>query len=78
VQVGGFTSGVQDIAAGGAHTCAVTAVGGMKCWGRNASGQLGNFTIGSQSLLPVNVIVPDAISYLPQVWRQAAPVTTAE
>ena len=78
VQVGGFTSGVQDIAAGGAHTCAVTAVGGLKCWGRNASGQLGNFTIGSQSLLPVNVIVPDGITFMPQVWRQAAPVTTAQ
>lgn len=75
VQVGGFTGGVQAVAAGGAHTCAVTEEGGAKCWGRNAAGQLGNFTVGSQSLLPVNVIVPIGLSYLPQLWRQAVPVT---
>jgi alpha-tubulin suppressor-like RCC1 family protein len=75
VQVGGFTGGVNAIAAGGAHTCAVTEAGGAKCWGRNAAGQLGNFTIGSQSLLPVNVIVPIGLSYLPQLWREAVPVT---
>ncbi len=75
VQVGGFTGGVNAIAAGGAHTCAVTEEGGAKCWGRNAAGQLGNFTISSQSLLPVNVIVPIGLSYLPQLWRQAIPVT---
>jgi alpha-tubulin suppressor-like RCC1 family protein len=78
VQVGGFTGSVQSIAAGGAHTCAVTEEGGLKCWGRNAAGQLGNFTVIGQSLLPVNVIVPNGISYLPQVWRQPTPVTTTE
>jgi alpha-tubulin suppressor-like RCC1 family protein len=70
VQVGGFTSGVVALAAGSAHTCAATEAGGLKCWGRNASGQLGNFTIGSQSLLPVNVIVPLGITYLPQITRE--------
>jgi alpha-tubulin suppressor-like RCC1 family protein len=75
VQVGGFTGGVLAVTAGGAHTCAVTEEGGAKCWGRNAGGQLGNFTVGSQSLLPVNVIVPIGLSYLPQLWRQAVPVT---
>ncbi len=78
MQVGGFTGGVNAIAAGGAHTCAVTEEGGAKCWGRNAAGQLGNFTIGSQSLLPVNVIVPIGLSYIPQLWRQAVPTTAAE
>jgi len=32
------------IAVGWRHACAVTASGGIRCWGQNASGQLGNGT----------------------------------
>jgi hypothetical protein len=55
VQVTGLNGGVAELSAGGVHTCAVMAGGGVKCWGYNAFGQLGDGTMADRRT-PVNVV----------------------
>jgi alpha-tubulin suppressor-like RCC1 family protein len=55
VGVVGLTTGVVGIAAGDFHTCALTTKGTVRCWGDNASGQLGSGLATGRSV-PIEVV----------------------
>jgi hypothetical protein len=54
VDVTGLTTGMADLDAGSINTCAVNTAGGVKCWGLNEDGGLGDGTTNA-SAVPVQV-----------------------
>jgi len=54
VPVLGLSAGVRQIAVGDWHSCAITAAGGVMCWGGNEWGQLGDGTFENRAA-PVDV-----------------------
>lgn len=52
-------SNIIQVAAGSDYTCAITNTGGVKCWGVNNSGQLGDSSTTNKST-PVDVVGLDS------------------
>ena len=63
VEVNGLSSGVTVVAAGYQHACAALATGGVRCWGNNEYGKLGDgTTISRQTPVAVKGITERVIA----------------
>jgi alpha-tubulin suppressor-like RCC1 family protein len=68
---------VTSIAAGRSHTCAVTAAGGVRCWGRNEHGELGDGTV-TDSNVPVEVTgLRQGVKSVAVGWGHSCALTAA-
>lgn len=57
VDVWGLTTGVKGVATGGAHSCALTVAGAVKCWGYDNWGQVGDGGTNMHTIdVPVDVV----------------------
>jgi alpha-tubulin suppressor-like RCC1 family protein len=76
VPVMGLSSGVTAISVGGGSACAVTAGGGVVCWGDNTVGELGNGSMTSSPVpVPVTGLATGAIAVSVGAYHSACAVT---
>jgi hypothetical protein len=70
VNVAGLSRGMTAVGVGGVHSCAVSGTGAVKCWGNNASGDLGDAStvrrlrpvdVFGFGRLPVRCVVPKIV-----------------
>lgn len=77
VNVVGLTSGVAAVEAGKDFTCAILTAGGVKCWGANASGQLGDGTTEFRTTVVDAVMVPSDVTTIAAGEAHACALTPA-
>lgn len=82
VDVVGLGGSVAATGLGAEHTCAVTAAGGAKCWGKNWDGQLGNGTSSIENVfttpadvdaLARGVPTSDGVAFVPALQGLGTP-----
>jgi hypothetical protein len=76
VPVSGLSGGVAAVSAGYDHTCALLNSGSVKCWGNNATGELGDGTTRSRKQ-PVNVSGLSSVGSISAGYNHTCAVTTA-
>ena len=76
VDVTGLTSGVTSITTGWRHTCALTKPGGVKCWGNNHDGQVGDGTRTGRHA-PIDVAgLTSGVRAIASGWRHVCVLTS--
>ncbi|MEX2159358.1 MAG: hypothetical protein WEB04_08150, partial [Dehalococcoidia bacterium] len=74
VAVTGLSSGIEAVATGLLHSCALTGAGDVRCWGNNFHGQIGNNQVGTLVTVPAAAVSlgGDAASIAAGDWHSCA------